>query len=134
MLLLADHPEVFMFIENIKKMNQNIDKLLERREEFKLQLLLKEFSESAFINLSNISLTYKLDIHDEVLIKEIALVNGIFSRFRSELPQVFKAVKTALNSLKDFAEDSLKKAITLIDELVDLLEFFWQKFNRKNNV
>ena len=69
-----------------------------------------------------------------MLIKEIALVNGIFSRFLPEIPRVFKAVKIALNSLKDFAEERLKKAITLIDELVDLLDFFWQKFNRGDNL
>jgi hypothetical protein len=134
LLLLPNHPEIQLFFQNIEKMNDRIDGLLERRNEIELRGRLKDFSENAFSNLRNISLTDKLDVYDEVLIKEIALVNGIFSRFRPEIPRVFKAVKIALNSLKDFAEERLKKAITLIDELVDLLDFFWQKFNRRDNL
>jgi hypothetical protein len=133
-LLLPNHPEIKLFFQNIEKMNDRIDGLLERRNEIELRGRLKDFSENAFSNLRKISLTDKLDIYDEVLIKEIALVNGIFSRFRPEIPRVFKAVKIALNSLKDFAKERLKKAITLIDELVDLLDFFWQKFNRRDNL
>jgi hypothetical protein len=134
LLLLPNHPEIQLFFQNIEKMNDRIDGLLERRNEIELRGRLKDFSENAFSNLRNISLTDKLDVYDEVLIKEIALVNGIFSRFRPEIHRVLKAVKIALNSLKDFAEERLKKAITLIDELVDLLDFFWQKFNRRDNL
>lgn len=134
LLLLPNHPEIELFFQNIEKMNDAMDNLLERRNETELRDRLKDFSESAFSNLRNISLTDKLDVYDEVLIKEIALVNGIFSRFRIEIPRVFKAVKTALNSLIEFAGEALKKAITLIDELVDLIEFLWQKFIRRDNV
>jgi hypothetical protein len=134
LLLLPNHPEIELFFQNVEKMNDRIDGLLERRNEIELRDRLTDFSENAFSNLRNISLTDKLDIYDEVLIKEIALVNGIFSRFRPEIPRVFKAVKIALNSLKEFAGEALKKAITLIDELVDLLEFLWQKFIRRDNV
>jgi hypothetical protein len=60
------------------------------------------------------------------------LVNAIFKRFRLNISRVFKAVKTALNSLKEFTEGVLKKALTIIDELIDLLEFLWQKFVRRD--
>jgi len=134
LLLLPNHPEIELFFKNIEKMNDRIDGLLDRRKEIELRARLKDFSESAFSNLRNFSVTDNLDIYDEVLIKEIALVNGIFSRFRPEIPRVFKAVKIALSSLKEFAGEALKKAITLIDELVDLIEFLWQKFIKRDNV
>lgn len=134
LLLLPNHPEIELFFQNIEKMNEQIEKLLDRRDERELKERLSDFSASAFRNLRNISVTDKLDIHDEILIKEIALVNRIFSRFRPEFPRVIKAVKTAISSLKEFAGEALKMAITLIDELIDLLEFLWQKFVRRDQV
>jgi DNA-binding ferritin-like protein len=132
LLLLPNHPEIELFFQNIEKMNEQIERLLDRREERELKERLSDFSGSAFSNLRNISVTDKLDVHDEVLIKEISLVNAIFKRFRLNISRVFKAVKTALNSLKEFTEGVLKKALTIIDELIDLLEFLWQKFVRRD--
>lgn len=134
LLLLPNHPEIELFFQNIEKMNEQIERLLDRREERELKERLSDFSASAFSNLRNISVTDKLDVHDEVLIKEISLVNAIFKRFRLNISRVFKAVKTALNSLKEFTEGVLKKALTIIDELIDLLEFLWQKFVRRDQL
>ena len=78
----------------------------------------------SFLNISS--------IYEEILIKELAFVNGIFTAFRMEIPRVIKAAKIAIKSLKDFASDELKKIFTLIDELVDLIEFISQKFSLLN--
>jgi len=134
LLLLPNHPEIELFFQNIEKMNEQIEKLLDRREERELKERLSDFSASAFSNLRNITVTDKLEIHDEVLIKEISLVNALFKRFRPNIPTVFKAVKIAISSLKEFADGALKKALTLIAELVDLIEFLWQKFVRRDQV
>ena len=76
LLLLPNHPEIELFFQNVEKMNDRIDGLLERRNEIDLRDRLTDFSENAFSNLRNISLTDKLDIYDEVLSKENIIEKG----------------------------------------------------------
>ncbi len=132
MFFPKEHPEINKFFQNIVKLNEKAASLLERRGENELLERLKDFSGSIFEKLSAMPFLDTVSIHEEILIKEIALVNSIFSRFKLEISRIVKVAKIVINSLKDFATDELKKIFTLMDELIDLIEFIWQKFQSKN--
>ena len=132
MFFFENHPEVNVFFQNIEKLNERAINLLESRGENELLERLKDFSVSIFTKLSSMSFLNTSSIYEEILIKELAFVNAIFTTFRMEIPRVIKAAKIAIKSLKDFASDELKKIFTLIDELVDLIEFISQKFRLLN--
>lgn len=130
MLSLPNHQELHSFFENIVKMNERIEKQLDHRKEFEIRERLKIFSDNAFIILSEIPTTADIDIYQSTIIQEVELVNSIVEKYNFAIRRVFKALKIVLNSLKDFAEGKLKKALTIIEELVDLLEFLARKFYR----
>jgi hypothetical protein len=127
------HLEINNFFQNIEKLNERVANLLKKREENDLLERLEDFSGSLFKKLTTMIPTEISYLNEDILIKELALVNSIFSRFKLDVPRVIKAAKIAINSLKDLAADELKKIFTLIDELVDLIEFIWKKFSFKHN-
>jgi hypothetical protein len=129
---MLQNDEIKLFFKNIEYTSDRLYKLLERRGENELQYLLKNLSDSAFINLNEISLKNGIVINKDLLIKEIALVNKIFSKFNQEIGNIIIVLKVALNSLKDFVSEELKNALIIIDELLDLISYLWKKFRNNN--
>jgi hypothetical protein len=129
---MLQNDEIKLFFKNIEYTSDRLYKLLERRGENELQYLLKNLSDSAFINLNEISLKNGIVINKDLLIKEIALVNKIFSKFNQQIGNIIIVLKVALNSLKDFVSEELKNALIIIDELLDLISYLWKKFRNNN--
>jgi len=129
LLLFPEYEEMDIFISNIESLNKKIENRLKRTNEKELFESFINFSNNAFSNLKNIPRTNKLSIYEESLIKEIHLVNSIFKsikeKIRYSVARLVKVLKIAMKSLIEFAADEFKNALTIIDELLDLIEFIW---------